>query len=574
MANTTKVRGITIQLGSDTSGIQRAFKDVDRQLDSTKSQLRDVERLLKLDPGNTELLAQKQRLLNQEVEKYNSKLQTLKQAQADFDKSQYSTQEAAQTAYDAIQREIISTEQALGKATNAMGDFNSATDQAPSKLDAVAVKAALVAEKTEGISKAGQAVIGAFAGFAVASVKEFADFEQNLGGVETFFKDNADVVRQYAEEAYKTAGLSANDYMETITGFSAALLKSLGGDTRTAAELANIAIIDMADNANKFGTSVESVQNAYQGFAKSNYTMLDNLKLGYAGTKEGMQQLLADAEKLTGVKFDINNYADIVMAIHEVQKAMGIAGTTATEAEGTITGSVNTLRAALSNLVLGFADADADVEKLADDTTAAFGRVLENVLPVIERIIGSLPGWAKLALGIAAVAAVISPLATVISVVSSVLSTLSAILPVVSAGLAAVQLSAGGVLAIILAVTAAIIGLSNALREWAANKTGLDVNTMPVNSDYGVPGLASGGILTHGSALVGEAGPEVLTMANGRAVVQPITNNYNTTNSYNQAGGSMQPLDVTLLLDRAVLARLMVDPNARAVNLAGESAIH
>ena len=193
----------------------------------------------------------------------------------------------------------------------------------------------------------------ALAGLGTASVNSYADLEQNIGGIETLFKGSADKVIKNAENAYKTAGMSANQYMETVTGFSASLLQSVGGDTEKAADSANMALIDMADNANKMGTSMESIQWAYQGFAKQNYTMLDNLKLGYGGTKEEMERLLADAQKLTGVKYDISNLNDVFNAIHVIQGELGITGTTAQEAATTITGSIGSMKAAFDNFLNG-----------------------------------------------------------------------------------------------------------------------------------------------------------------------------------------------------------------------------
>lgn len=160
----------------------------------------------------------------------------------------------------------------------------------------------------------------------------------------TLFKESGDTVQGHADNAYMSAGLSANEYMETVTGFSASLLQSLGGDTSNAAELGNQAVIDMSDNANKMGTSMESIQNAYQGFAKQNYTMLDNLKLGYGGTKEEMERLLDDASEISGIEYDISSFADITEAIHVMQTEMGITGTTALEAEQTISGSANMMK--------------------------------------------------------------------------------------------------------------------------------------------------------------------------------------------------------------------------------------
>lgn len=217
-------------------------------------------------------------------------------------------------------------------------------------------------------------------------VSKYADFEQLIGGVETLFKDSADKVSQYADEAYKTAGLSANQYMETVTGFSASLLQSLDGDTNKAADAANQAIIDMSDNANKMGTSMESIQNAYQGFAKQNYTMLDNLKLGYGGTKEEMERLLKDAEKLTGVKYDISNLNDVYSAIHAVQTELGITGTTALEAETTISGSINSLKASWENLLIGFGRDDANISQLVANVVNNAVTVVKNIIPVLGQV--------------------------------------------------------------------------------------------------------------------------------------------------------------------------------------------
>lgn len=250
-------------------------------------------------------------------------------------------------------------------------------------------------------------------------VNEYANYEQLVGGVETLFgaqgkslEDYAasvgktvteasaeyskllaaqETVMKNAENAYKTAGMSANDYMETVTSFSASLIQSLGGDTQKAAEYADMAITDMSDNANKMGTDMEMIQNAYNGFAKQNYTMLDNLKIGYGGTKEEMERLLADAEKLSGIEYDISSYADIVDAIHVIQTEMGITGTTAAEAEKTISGSINTLKASFDNLLAGLGNAEADVQGLINNVAAAFDNVVKNISPVVDNIIAALP---------------------------------------------------------------------------------------------------------------------------------------------------------------------------------------
>lgn len=250
--------------------------------------------------------------------------------------------------------------------------------------------------------KASAAAVGAasagVAALGTACINAYADYEQLVGGVETLFKDSADTIQTYADNAYKTAGLSANEYMETVTSFSASLLQSLDGDTEKAAAAADLAITDMADNANKMGTAMEFIQNAYQGFAKQNYTMLDNLKLGYGGTKEEMQRLLADAEKLSGVKYDLSSYADIVEAIHVIQTEMGITGTTAKEASTTIQGSVASMKAAWANLMVGMADDTQNFDMLLSNFIESIGTVADNLLPRIGIVI---EGMGKLVAGLA-----------------------------------------------------------------------------------------------------------------------------------------------------------------------------
>ena len=224
------------------------------------------------------------------------------------------------------------------------------------------------------------------------SVKGYSDYEQLAGGVETLFKKSSQSVINNASKAYQTAGMSANEYMETVTGFSASLLQSLGGDTQKAAEKADMAIRDMSDNANKMGTDITSIQNAYQGFAKLNYTMLDNLKLGYGGTKEEMERLLKDAEKISGVKYDVSSYSDIVDAIHVVQTEMGITGTTAKEASTTIQGSLSSAKSAWQNLITGLADDNADLDELVNNFFNSIVTVGENIIPRISVILNGITG--------------------------------------------------------------------------------------------------------------------------------------------------------------------------------------
>lgn len=252
-----------------------------------------------------------------------------------------------------------------------------------------------VAKVSVAATTAGATAISALTGLAISS---YADYEQLVGGVETLYKTSADKVQQYAADAYKTAGLSANEYMNTATTFAASLVSSLGGDTEQAAELANTAISDMSDNSNKMGTAMSSIQDAYNGFAKQNYTMLDNLKLGYGGTKTEMQRLLDDANKLNAAQgnytnYTINSYADVVSAIHDVQNAMGITGTTSKEASTTIQGSVNATKSAWSNLVTGIADDNANFEQLISNFVDSATTAASNILPRIE---AALNGAAKL----------------------------------------------------------------------------------------------------------------------------------------------------------------------------------
>jgi phage-related protein len=252
--------------------------------------------------------------------------------------------------------------------------------------------------------------VDALANLGKSALDSVGQLEQNVGGVETLFGDAADAVIASADRAYQTAGMSANDYMSTVTSFSASLLQSLGGNTEEAAKVADMAIIDMADNANKMGTSMDMIQNAYQGFAKQNYTMLDNLKLGYGGTKTEMERLLADAEKLTGVKYDINNLNDVYQAIHAVQEEMGITGTTAKEAASTLEGSMASAKAAWDNFMNGSGDAD----QLADAFATAADNIVKNLAEIIPRFAETLP-----ALGSAIIAQIPGLVAAIVPAVLS-----------------------------------------------------------------------------------------------------------------------------------------------------------
>lgn len=222
------------------------------------------------------------------------------------------------------------------------------------------------------------------------AVESYADFQQLAGGVETLFGDSAQTVMNNAAKAFETAGMSANQYMETATASAAAMVNSLAGDTKRAAELTDMAVVDMSDNINKMGSSAESVQNAYAGFAKGNFTMLDNLKLGYGGTKQEMERLLRTAQSLSGIEYNIDSYADIVQAIHVIQENMGVSGTTAKEAAETISGSVTMVKAAWSNMLVGIADDTQDFDRLTENLVTSVEAAANNILPRVEITAGGI----------------------------------------------------------------------------------------------------------------------------------------------------------------------------------------
>lgn len=642
MASNSRVKGITVKIGGDVSGLDKALQGVNSKINDTQAKLRDVKRLLKMDPGNTELLRQKQQLLAKAVGDTKDRLEQLKDAEKQL-KAAGVDENSAQ--FQNLRREIIETENNLDDLTKAANQSNTALEKIGATADKVASGAQNVADATAGISRAAQAGLAAAAAATVKIVDSYADYEQLIGGVETLFKGDAKTLVNYANNAYKTAGLSANAYMETATGFAASLVSSLGGDTKKAVDMADMAITDMADNANKMGSDIQSIQNAYQGFAKQNYTMLDNLKLGFGGTKEEMQRLLEEAEALSGVHYDIGNYADIVNAIHVIQDEMGITGTTAKEAEGTISGSIAAFKSSVSNLLAGMGDANADVGQLTDNVIAAFQTMADNIIPILQNIWDHLPGGAKFALGGLAVVAAISPIASAVSNISGAVGNLTTIIPKIGTAFSSVAsfVAANPIVLIIAAIVALVAliatkgdeiqALLQKLDDWLQGVFAKDwtevfgpvlgeqlngffasvkniwdsikqvfdgvidfirgvftgdwqrawegvkeifrgtfsafasIAKVPINSviallngainginmmidalnsisfkipdwvpllggkSFGlhlahvgsIPYLAKGGILSRGSAVVGEAGPELLTLTGGRAVVQPLS---------------------------------------------------
>lgn len=316
----------------------------------------------------------------------------------------------------------------IGSVKNMNESMKDATNSASKMYSVMKGIGSSAIKVGKGLAVAGAAAATAVTALVSKSVGAFADYEQLTGGVETLFGAGGRSVEEYAQsvgksvsdiqgkydslmsaqnavlenanKAYMTAGMSANEYMDTVTGFSASLISSLGGDTNKAADYANSALVDMSDNANKMGTDMESIKNAYQGFAKQNYTMLDNLKLGYGGTQEEMKRLLSDAEKLTGQRYDISSFADITQAIHAIQTQMDITGTTAKEASTTISGSWGSLKAAFQNVLVGLTTGGDMFDQSLDaliNTAVTFG---QNIIPAIK---GALSGIGYLIEGLAPV---------------------------------------------------------------------------------------------------------------------------------------------------------------------------
>ena len=387
-----KVVGIEVNIGGNTTGLDSALSKTNKEINSIQKELSQVEKLLKLDPTTTELLAQKEQLLSKAVEETKTKIGALKDAKATADKQMQNGTEINQEQYRKLQREITSSEQSIKRLDEESKKTNSTMAKIKEAFSGLGeVSGTVLKAVGTGIATITASGVAGATALGKASVESYAEYEQLVGGVETLFKDSSGIVENYANNAYKTAGLSANEYMETVTSFSASLLQSLNNDTETSAKVADMAITDMADNANKMGTSMSSLQSAYQGFAKQNYTMLDNLKLGYGGTKTEMERLLKDAEAFSGVKYDISNLSDVYSAIHVIQTEMGITGTTAKEASQTISGSVSAMKSAWSNLLTGMSDENADLEMMIDNLVESVFVALDNILPRIEVFAEQVP---------------------------------------------------------------------------------------------------------------------------------------------------------------------------------------
>ena len=360
--------------------------------------------------------------------------------------------------------------EAAAKGLTGVGDAAGDADSKTSKLGS--------GLKGVGTTFLGLAAATAAAGGALAAAvtSSYASAEQAVGGIETLFKGSSDTMKNYAKDAYKDAGLSANAYMEQATSMSAALIQSVGGDTAKAAELANTALVAMSDNANKMGTDLGAIQNAFSGFAKGNYTMLDNLKLGYGGTQEEMARLLADAEKLPsamGQKFDLSNYGDVVTAIQLIQEEMGIAGTTASEASSTISGSVGMLKGSFDNLLVAMGSANneslafLDVQEQAANVVSSLETVIGNVTPVIESIgssmgtlgpqIGSMMGTLVTAISAALPAILKAGVAIVRGLAQGITDTLPSLITALIPGVMELINSLSGLLPLLVAAGATAV---------------------------------------------------------------------------------------------------------------------
>lgn len=417
----------TIKFKADITDLKASMQEASRAIRLANSEFKAATSGMDNWSKSADGVAAKTRQLNTILQAQNRQLEALTTDYARVVREQGADSKAAEELMIRINNQkaaIAQTQSQLSKYENELNDTTTATKKAGDAAEEAAnggftvLKGAMANLVAQGISLAvsGLRDLGSeLINIGKQAVASYADYEQLVGGVETLFGAGGMTIEEYADSvnktvdevedeynnlmsaqdavlrnaanAYRDVGMSANEYMDTVTSFSAALISSTGGDTERAAEAANAALIDMADNANKMGTSLASIQNAYQGFAKQNYMMLDNLKLGYGGTKSEMERLLADAEELSGVHYDISNLADVYEAIHVIQTEMGITGTTAKEAATTISGSTNMMKAAWSNLLTGMADDEADFNGLLDNFIDSLMTFMDNIVPRIQTTI-------------------------------------------------------------------------------------------------------------------------------------------------------------------------------------------
>ena len=396
--------GGTIKLQGE-SEYRKALKDITSNLRLMSSELKLTNTEFANGDKSVKQTKTSYDNMNRTVQDQKSKVNELRETLKKMEQQYGSNDEKVKTFKTQLnnaENQLKQMESATDKSTKELKEmgtgFNDAGNSALKFGDIL--KANILSDAIVGgvkaLGSAIKSVGSAFLDVGKQALDSYANYEQLVGGVDTLFKENSKKVQDYANNAFKNSGLSANEYMETVTSFSASLLQSLNGDTAKSADVADMAITDMSDNANKMGTSMESIQNAYQGFAKQNYTMLDNLKLGYGGTKGEMERLLEDATKISGVEYDISNLNDVYQAIHIIQGELGITETTAKEASSTISGSVSSMKSAWKNMLTGIADDNANFEELVGNLVDSIvgedgeGGVLSNLLPRIETVLDGL----------------------------------------------------------------------------------------------------------------------------------------------------------------------------------------
>ena len=413
----SKTIGATIKLGGEKE-YRKAISDINSSMKVLRSEMKKSTAEFGSNSKSLKALTAEKKNLKSQIEQQTAKINTLRGAvesatkkygenSKEVNKWKASLNEAetelakmndrlgdvekqtkglrkVETVFKDIKSKILEMKDNMPPAVKGLGSIVSAAGKL-AKITFKATVASMAALGTTAVA-VGKGVAKA----VKASIEGFGDYEQLVGGVETLFKSSSNEVVKYANNAYKTAGLTANEYMETVTSFSASLLQSLNGDTAKAAQVADMAITDMSDNANKMGTDMSSIQNAYQGFAKQNYTMLDNLKLGYGGTQKEMERLLADAEKISGQKYDISNLNDVYQAIHVIQTNIGITGTTAKKASTTIQGSIKAVKSTFQNLITGLADKKANIHQLVGNFTDSVITAGKNIIPRIVTIVKNI----------------------------------------------------------------------------------------------------------------------------------------------------------------------------------------
>ena len=397
--------GGTVKLTGE-SEYQKALKGITNNLKVLNSEMKVVTSQYDKNDNSSQKLKATSEVLNKKIEEQKSKINVLKSALAQAEKETGKNSDTTKK----WQIQLNNAEAELNDMNKELKDQHGNLDKSSEKALKLGdiIKANLISEGImagiKGLGKAITSVGSAFVNVGKQAVQSYAQYEQLVGGVDTLFKDSSAKVQEYANNAYKTSGMSANQYMETVTSFSASLISSLDGDTAKASEVANRAIIDMSDNANKMGTDISMIQNAYQGFAKGNYTMLDNLKLGFGGNKSEMERLISEASKMTDVQKELGitvdagdmSFANIANAISVVQKNMGLMGTTASEASGTISGSTGSMKSAWENLVTGIADDNANFDVLVNNLVESIvgkdgeGGFINNMLPRIQQALDGI----------------------------------------------------------------------------------------------------------------------------------------------------------------------------------------